>query len=88
MQDTVSKGGSILFVGTKRQAQKPISESAERSAQYYMNHRWLGGTLTNWKTVSNSISRKLAKRLGRNFGLSRIFLLSSINPFTGLRSNN
>ena len=55
--DTVSKGGSILFVGTKRQAQKPISEAAERSAQYYMNHRWLGGTLTNWKTVSNSISR-------------------------------
>jgi small subunit ribosomal protein S2 len=57
VQDTVSKGGSILFVGTKRQAQKPISEAAERSAQYYMNHRWLGGTLTNWNTVSNSISR-------------------------------
>ena len=57
VHDTVSKGGSMLFVGTKRQAQKPISESAERSAQYYMNHRWLGGTLTNWKTVSNSISR-------------------------------
>ena len=57
VQDTVSKGGSILFVGTKRQAQKPISEAAERSAQYYMNYRWLGGTLTNWKTVSNSISR-------------------------------
>jgi small subunit ribosomal protein S2 len=44
-------------VGTKRQAQKPIAEAAERCAQYYMNHRWLGGTLTNWKTVSNSISR-------------------------------
>ena len=57
VQDTDSKGGSILFVGTKRQAQNPISEAAERSAQYYMNHRWLGGTLTNWKTVSNSISR-------------------------------
>ena len=57
VHDTVSKGGSMLFVGTKRQAQKPISEAAERSAQYYMNHRWLGGTLTNWKTVSNSISR-------------------------------
>ena len=57
VQDTVSKGGSILFVGTKRQAQKPVAEAAERSAQYYMNHRWLGGTLTNWKTVSNSISR-------------------------------
>ena len=57
VHNTVAKGGSILFVGTKRQAQKSISEAAERSAQYYMNHRWLGGTLTNWKTVSNSISR-------------------------------
>ena len=54
---TVAKGGIILFVGTKRQAQKAIAEAAEKSAQYYMNHRWLGGTLTNWKTVSNSISR-------------------------------
>jgi small subunit ribosomal protein S2 len=53
----VAKGGRILFVGTKRQAQKPVADAAERCAQYYMNHRWLGGTLTNWKTVSNSISR-------------------------------
>ena len=57
VSNTVSKGGSVLFVGTKRQAQKPIAEAAEKCAQYYMNHRWLGGTLTNWKTVSNSISR-------------------------------
>ncbi len=57
VRETVSKGGRILFVGTKRQAQKAVSEAAERSAQYYMNHRWLGGTLTNWKTVSNSIAR-------------------------------
>ena len=57
VRETVAKGGSILFVGTKRQAQKPVAEAAERCAQYYMNHRWLGGTLTNWKTVSNSISR-------------------------------
>ena len=57
VRDTVAKGGRILFVGTKRQAQKPIADAAERSAQFYMNHRWLGGTLTNWKTVSQSISR-------------------------------
>ncbi|SFB71115.1 30S ribosomal protein S2 [Tropicimonas isoalkanivorans] len=57
VRDTVAKGGRILFVGTKRQAQKPIADAAERCAQYYMNHRWLGGTLTNWKTVSQSIDR-------------------------------
>ncbi len=57
VRETVAKGGRILFVGTKRQAQKPIAEAAERSAQYFMNHRWLGGTLTNWKTVSQSINR-------------------------------
>ncbi len=57
IQDTVAKGGRILFVGTKRQAQRPIAEAAEKCAQYYMNHRWLGGTLTNWQTVSQSINR-------------------------------
>ncbi|NNK79516.1 MAG: 30S ribosomal protein S2 [Litoreibacter sp.] len=57
VRDTTAKGGRILFVGTKRQAQRPIAEAAEKSAQYFMNHRWLGGTLTNWKTVSNSINR-------------------------------
>ena len=57
LRDTVAKGGRILFVGTKRQAAGPIKDAAERSAQYFMNHRWLGGTLTNWKTVSNSINR-------------------------------
>ena len=57
VRETVAKGGRILFVGTKRQAQKPIAEAAEKCAQYYMNHRWLGGTLTNWKTVSQSIQR-------------------------------
>jgi small subunit ribosomal protein S2 len=57
VREVVARGGSILFVGTKRQAQRPIAEAAERCAQYYMNHRWLGGTLTNWKTVSQSISR-------------------------------
>ncbi|GGH57026.1 30S ribosomal protein S2 [Frigidibacter albus] len=57
IRDTVAKGGRILFVGTKRQASKAIAEAADKSAQFYMNHRWLGGTLTNWKTVSQSIAR-------------------------------
>jgi small subunit ribosomal protein S2 len=57
IRDTVARGGRILFVGTKRQAQRPVAEAAEKCAQYYMNHRWLGGTLTNWKTVSLSIQR-------------------------------
>ena len=57
IRDTVSKGGRVLFVGTKRQASEGVAEAADRCAQYYMNHRWLGGTLTNWSTVSNSIKR-------------------------------
>jgi small subunit ribosomal protein S2 len=57
VSDTVAKGGRILFVGTKRQAQDSIADAAKRSAQYYVNSRWLGGTLTNWKTISASISR-------------------------------
>ncbi len=57
IRETTAKGGRILFVGTKRQAAQPIAEAAEKSAQYYMNHRWLGGTLTNWQTVSKSIAR-------------------------------
>ncbi|MCE0504752.1 MULTISPECIES: 30S ribosomal protein S2 [unclassified Roseivivax] len=57
IRETVAKGGSVLFVGTKRQAQAPIAEAAEKCAQFYMNHRWLGGTLTNWQTVSQSINR-------------------------------
>src|SRR3982074_2790325 len=57
VSDTVAKGGRILFVGTKRQAQDAIAEAAKKCAQYYVNSRWLGGTLTNWKTISNSIKR-------------------------------
>src|SRR5947209_4802915 len=57
VSDTAAKGGRILFVGTKRQAQDAVADAAKRSAQYYVNSRWLGGTLTNWKTVSNSIKR-------------------------------
>ena len=54
---TVAAGGKVLFVGTKRQAQDPIAEAARKSGQHFVNHRWLGGMLTNWKTISNSIKR-------------------------------
>src|SRR3954464_12613944 len=57
VSDTVAKGGRVLFVGTKRQASDAIADAAKRSAQYYVNARWLGGMLTNWKTISASISR-------------------------------
>jgi small subunit ribosomal protein S2 len=57
VSDVVAARGRVLFVGTKRQASDAIAESAKRSAQYYINHRWLGGTLTNWKTISQSIRR-------------------------------
>jgi len=56
-REVAASGGRILFVGTKRQASEPIATSAKRCAQYYVNHRWLGGTLTNWRTVSGSIAR-------------------------------
>jgi small subunit ribosomal protein S2 len=54
---TVQRGGKVLFVGTKRQAQDAVAESAKTSGQHFVNHRWLGGMLTNWKTISNSIKR-------------------------------
>jgi len=57
VHDVTAAGGRVLFVGTKRQAQDIVKEYAERCGQYYVNHRWLGGTLTNWKTVSHSIKR-------------------------------
>ncbi|WP_306016241.1 30S ribosomal protein S2 [Oceanicaulis sp. MMSF_3324] len=57
VREVAAKGGRVLFVGTKRQAAEPISQAASRCAQYYMNHRWLGGTLTNWQTISKSIAR-------------------------------
>ena len=57
ISDTVSKGGRVLFVGTKRQASDIVAEAAKNSAQYYVNSRWLGGMMTNWKTISNSIQR-------------------------------
>lgn len=63
-RDVAASGGRILFVGTKRQAQEPITGAARRSGQYYVNHRWLGGMLTNWRTISQSI-RRLRELEGR-----------------------
>ena len=57
---TVRAGGKVLFVGTKRQAQQPIAEAARQCGQHFVNHRWLGGMLTNWKTISGSIKRMKA----------------------------
>jgi small subunit ribosomal protein S2 len=57
VSDTVAGGGRVLFVGTKRQASEIVADAAQRCAQYYVNSRWLGGMLTNWKTISNSIQR-------------------------------
>jgi len=57
VRDTVANGGRVLFVGTKRQAQDQVKAAAEKCGQYYVNHRWLGGMLTNWKTISGSIKR-------------------------------
>jgi len=57
VRDVVKGGGRVLFVGTKRQAQEKVADAAKKCGQYYVNHRWLGGMLTNWKTVSHSIKR-------------------------------
>jgi small subunit ribosomal protein S2 len=57
VRDVAASGGRVLFVGTKRQASEPVASAAKRCAQYYVNHRWLGGTLTNWRTISQSIAR-------------------------------
>ncbi len=66
VEQTVRSGGKVLFVGTKRQAQDPIAEAARSSGQHFVNHRWLGGMLTNWQTISKSIKRlkALEEQLG------------------------
>src|ERR671921_2161143 len=79
VSDTVAGGGRVLFVGTKRQAADAVSDAAKRSAQYFVNSRWLGGMLTNWKTISHSIARlrDLEERLtGENTGLTKKELLN------------
>jgi len=74
VRDVVAGGGRVLFVGTKRQAQERVAEAASRCGQYYVNHRWLGGMLTNWKTISQSIKRlrEMEERLaGDTSGLTK-----------------
>jgi small subunit ribosomal protein S2 len=78
VSDVVAKGGRVLFVGTKRQASEAIAGAAQSCAQYFINHRWLGGTLTNWRTISNSIKRlKSLEELleGDHHGLTKKELL-------------
>ena len=74
VREVIAGGGRVLFVGTKRQASEVVAEAAKRCGQYYVNHRWLGGMLTNWKTISNSIRRlrELDEKLGQeNTGLTK-----------------
>jgi small subunit ribosomal protein S2 len=79
IRDITTSGGRVLFVGTKRQASGPVAVAAKRCGQHYINHRWLGGTLTNWKTISNSIRRlrTLEEQLqaGESSGLTKKELL-------------
>ena len=78
VSDVVAKGGRVLFVGTKRQASEAVADAAKSCAQYFINHRWLGGTLTNWRTISNSIKRlKTLEELfeGDHHGLTKKELL-------------
>ena len=87
IRNVAASGGRILFVGTKRQASDHISESAKRSAQYYINHVWMGGTLTNWKTVSNSIKRfkQLEESLkDENLGLTKKEVLKMTRHYNKL----
>ena len=79
IRDTVANGGRVLFVGTKRQASQKIKEAASLCGQFYVNHRWLGGMLTNWKTISQSITRlrELQEKLGEGaHGFTKKELLS------------
>jgi len=79
LRETAAGGGRVLFVGTKRQASEPVAEAARRSGQYYVNHRWLGGMMTNWKAVSGSIKTliNLEEQLAdENLGLTKKEILN------------
>jgi small subunit ribosomal protein S2 len=90
VNEIVAGGGRVLWVGTKRQASEPIAEAAKRCGQYYVNHRWLGGMMTNWKTISNSIRRlkTLEEQLGEGnedvVGLTKKELLKLTREHTKL----
>ena len=81
VRDIVAAGGRVLFVGTKRQAADKIAEAAKRCGQYYVNHRWLGGMMTNWRTISNSIKRlrDLDEKLGQPEAVSGLTKKEQLN---------
>ena len=79
VREVTSAGGRVLFVATKRQAQEVVAEAAQKCGQYYVNHRWLGGMLTNWKTISNSI-RRLRE-------LEEMFASGALQGFTKRRNS-
>ena len=88
VQQTVARGGKVLFVGTKRQAQDAVAEAAQSAGQHFVNHRWLGGMLTNWKTISNSIKRlkSLEEQLGGDTAGNRCTLRPFGYGFVAQRS--
>jgi small subunit ribosomal protein S2 len=86
IRNTVANGGRVLFVGTKAQASEKIKESAKRCGQYYINHRWLGGAMTNWKTINQSIThmKEIEERLNDTSGLTKKERLDLERQFTKL----
>ena len=91
VKDVVAAGGRVLFVGTKRQASSRVADAAKRCGQYYVNHRWLGGMMTNWKTISNSIRRlkfleeQLSEENDGTAGLTKKELYTMIQMFDFIR---
>jgi small subunit ribosomal protein S2 len=90
ISSSVAAGGKVLFVGTKRQAQAAVAEAAGKSGQHFVNHRWLGGMLTNWKTISNSIKRMkaLEEQLGGDrSGITKKEVLQLTREFDKLQAS-